>query len=75
MQQTGRSQVISFLSVFLVDADENAIAEAADDAAAIGWYSLEEIRVLPVPASVLECAERLAEARVRSSVRARALTM
>ena len=53
-----------FLSVFLVDADENAIAEAADDAAAIGWYSLEEIRVLPVPASVLECAERLAEARV-----------
>lgn len=48
------------LSVFLVDADRNAIAEAADDAAAIGWYSLEEIRRLPVPASVLECVERIA---------------
>ncbi|WFU09990.1 NUDIX domain-containing protein [Rhizobium sp. CB3090] len=51
------------LSVFLVDADEDAIAEAADDAAALGWYSLEEIRTLPVPASVLECAERLTAAR------------
>ncbi len=49
-----------FLSVFLVEADDDAVAEAADDAAAIGWYSLEEIRGLPVPASVLECAERLA---------------
>lgn len=51
------------LSVFLVDADRDAIAEAADDAAAIGWYSLEEIRTLPVPASVLECVERIAAAR------------
>lgn len=48
------------LSVFLVDADRDAIAEAADDAAAIGWYSVEEIRTLPVPASVLECVERIA---------------
>lgn len=48
------------LSVFLVDADEDAVAEAADDAAAIGWYTLEEVRTLPVPASVLECVERLA---------------
>jgi ADP-ribose pyrophosphatase YjhB (NUDIX family) len=49
-----------FLSVFLVDADEEAAAEAADDAAEIGWYTLEDIRRLPVPPSVLECAERLA---------------
>lgn len=49
-----------FLSVFLVDADPDAIAVAADDAAAIGWFTLEEIRVLPVPPSVLECVERLA---------------
>lgn len=48
------------LSVFLVDADKDAIAEAADDAADIGWYTLEEIRSLPVPASVLECVEKLA---------------
>ncbi|MFT4181035.1 MAG: NUDIX domain-containing protein [Rhizobium sp.] len=51
------------LSVFLVDADRDATAEAADDAAAIGWYTLEEVRTLPVPASVLECVERLATAR------------
>lgn len=51
------------LSVFLVDADEDAVAEAADDAAAIGWYTLEEVRTLPVPASVLECVERLAAAK------------
>ena len=48
-----------FLSVFLVDADADAVAAAADDAAAIGWFTLEEIRVLPVPPSVLECVERL----------------
>lgn len=48
-----------FLSVFLVEADEEVMAEAADDAAAIGWYSLEEIRTLPVPPSVLECAVRV----------------
>jgi ADP-ribose pyrophosphatase YjhB (NUDIX family) len=49
-----------FLSVFLVEADRHLVAEAADDAAAIGWYSVEEIRRMPVPQSVLECAERLA---------------
>lgn len=51
-----------FLSVFLVEADRDAVATAADDAADIGWYSLEEIRQLPVPPSVLECVERLASA-------------
>lgn len=49
-----------FLSVFRVEADGAAIATAADDAAAIGWFTVEEIRRLPVPQSVLECAERLA---------------
>lgn len=49
-----------FLSVFRVEADVDAIAEAADDAADIGWYTVDEIRRLPVPQSVLECAERLA---------------
>ncbi|TCU11058.1 NUDIX hydrolase [Rhizobium sullae] len=47
------------LSVFTVEADGKAIAEASDDAAALGWYTVEEIRRLPVPQSVLECAERL----------------
>lgn len=49
-----------FLSVFRVEADPHVEAIAADDAADPGWYSVEEIRSLPVPASVLECAERLA---------------
>jgi ADP-ribose pyrophosphatase YjhB (NUDIX family) len=49
-----------FLSVFRVEADADLEATAADDAADAGWYTVEEIRSLPVPASVLECAERLA---------------
>ncbi|MEZ2129117.1 MULTISPECIES: NUDIX hydrolase [unclassified Sinorhizobium] len=49
-----------FLSVFTIEAEADAIAEAADDAADLGWYTLDEIRRLPVPQSVLECAERLA---------------
>jgi ADP-ribose pyrophosphatase YjhB (NUDIX family) len=52
-----------FLSVFRVDADQGTEAIAADDAADPGWYTVEEIRNLPVPASVLECAERLAAER------------
>lgn len=48
-----------FLSVFTVEADEDAIVAAADDAADAGWYTLEEICALPVPESVLECAQRV----------------
>ena len=49
------------LSVFTVEADEDAVAVAADDAADIGWFTLAEIRDLPVPPSVLECIERLSK--------------
>ena len=52
-----------FLSVFLVRADASSEAIAADDAADQGWYTLAEIRTLPVPPSVLDCAERLAMGR------------
>lgn len=48
-----------FLSVFRVKADAGSEAIAADDAADAGWFTLEEIRALPVPESVLECVERL----------------
>ncbi len=48
------------LAVFCVEADGAAIAIAADDAADIGWFTVDEIRRLPAPQSVLECAERLA---------------
>jgi ADP-ribose pyrophosphatase YjhB (NUDIX family) len=49
-----------FLSVFRVEADAETVAVAADDAADLGWFTADEIRRLPVPPSVLECAERLA---------------
>lgn len=48
------------LSVFLANVDSLALAVAADDADELGWYTLDEIRALPVPTSVLECAEKLA---------------
>jgi mutator protein MutT len=49
-----------FLSVFRVEADAGTQAIASDDAADAGWYTVDEIRRLPVPPSVLECIERLA---------------
>jgi|GEM_PF-267118 len=49
-----------FLSVFTVKADASSEAIAADDAADQGWYTLEQIRGLPVPASVLDCVNKLA---------------
>lgn len=52
-----------FLSVFRIEADAGTEAIAADDAADAGWYSIEEIRTLPVQPSVLECAEMLAAMR------------
>lgn len=52
-----------FLSVFTVEADLEPQAIAADDAAEAGWYTVDEIRALPVPPSVLHCAERLAAIR------------
>lgn len=51
-----------FLSVFLVDADSTCEAVAADDAADPGWYTIEEIVNLPVPASVVDCVNRLRHA-------------
>jgi len=48
-----------FLSVYTVEADAQAIVLAADDAADAGWYTLDEIRRLPAPDSVVECAERV----------------
>jgi len=48
-----------FLSVFTVEADGEATVVAADDAIDAGWYTLDEIRTLPAPESVVECAERL----------------
>ncbi|WP_296081391.1 NUDIX domain-containing protein [uncultured Agrobacterium sp.] len=55
----GRLTSHFLLSVFLVDADEQTAALAADDAADAGWFTLEEIRRLPASESVLECAERV----------------
>ncbi len=49
-----------FLSVFLVESDDDADPVAGDDASEIGWYTPEEIRALPIPDSVRECVDRLA---------------
>lgn len=51
-----------FLSVFLVDAADDCEAVAADDAGEAGWFTPDEIRDLPSPDSVRECAERLRQA-------------
>jgi 8-oxo-dGTP diphosphatase len=59
----GRTVSHFFLSVFTVTADAATQAIAADDAADAGWFTVDEIRALPVPSSVLECAERLAADR------------
>ena len=48
-----------FLSVYTVEADAEAVVLAADDSADAGWFTLEEIRRLPAPDSVVKCAERL----------------
>ena len=57
----GEGRLVShfFLSVYTVEAESTGDVHAADDAAEAGWYTLEEIRKLPTPDSVLECAERL----------------
>lgn len=47
------------LTVFLVDASPDEIAEARDDAADAGWFTPDEIRALNTPPSVLDCVERL----------------
>lgn len=49
-----------FLSVFRIEADPDVEAVAADDAADPGWYTAQEIRRLPCPPSVRDCAEKLA---------------
>ncbi|MFB2551095.1 NUDIX hydrolase [Ensifer soli] len=43
------------LSVFTVEADPGAVAVAADDADAVGWFTPDEIRRLPAPDSVRDC--------------------
>jgi ADP-ribose pyrophosphatase YjhB (NUDIX family) len=48
------------LHVFLASAFSGDI-KANDDALSAGWYSLEEMRTMPVPQSVLEVATTLSE--------------
>ncbi|WP_338022073.1 NUDIX hydrolase [Allorhizobium sonneratiae] len=53
-----------FLSVFCVDVrGDPQTACASSDAAGLGWFSLKELNDLPVPPSVSDCVERLAQAR------------
>ena len=45
------------LAVHLVEAEDGQQAVAADDAVAAGWFTIDEIRTLPTPPSVVECIE------------------
>ena len=47
------------LTVFLVEASAEEIAEARDDAADAGWFTPDEIRLLRTPPSVIDCVARL----------------
>lgn len=47
------------LTVFRAD-DQGGDPEALDDAKAVGWFTPEEIRALPVPQSMRDCIEMLA---------------
>lgn len=47
------------LTVFLVEASPDEIAEARDDAADAGWFTPDEIRGLNTPPSVIDCVDRL----------------
>lgn len=53
-----------FLSVFKVEETGEAEATAADDALECGWFTADEIRSLPAPASVRQCIERLESERM-----------
>lgn len=65
--QDGPASPTYLLSVFRVDADTMTEAVAADDAAAVGWFTAEEISRLPAPDSVRECIGRLEEDRATVS--------
>ena len=47
------------LTVFIVEASADQIAEARDDAADADWFTPDEVRRLNAPASVMECVDRL----------------
>ncbi|MGJ8569897.1 MAG: NUDIX hydrolase [Hoeflea sp.] len=51
-----------FLTVFLAD-DPGGEPVAMDDAKAVGWFTPEQIRGLPVPQSMVTCMELLAVAQ------------
>ncbi len=51
------------LAVHLAEIDDHQVAIAGDDADALGWFELHEIRDLPVPPSVLECVEYFEQMR------------
>lgn len=55
-----------FLSVFLVDVDQHQEAIADDDAAALGWYTPDEMEALSMPATVRACVSRLVSQRSKA---------
>ena len=62
LPEAGVSNSHFLLSVFQVEADDEARAEAQSDALDAQWFSPEEILDLPTPESVRACILRLAPA-------------
>lgn len=55
--ETGTLTSHYVLAVHLAKASYDQVAAAADDAVEADWYTAQEIRLLPVPPSVMECIE------------------
>jgi len=55
------------LAVHLAEVDDKQIAVAGDDAVALGWFAVHEVRDLPVPPSVMHCIDALERIRVAES--------
>ncbi|MBW3097887.1 NUDIX domain-containing protein [Pseudohoeflea coraliihabitans] len=51
------------LTVFAVRESGNTKPRPLDDAAAVGWFSIEEARRLPMPASMVHCLEQIEAGR------------
>ncbi|MEM6462928.1 MAG: NUDIX domain-containing protein [Pseudomonadota bacterium] len=61
------------LAVHVAEAHHDQQAVAADDAAAVNWFTADEIRRLPIPPSVLECIEHIEAYGLRAAAKVPAM--
>ena len=60
----GKTSSHYVLAVHQAEVDDGDVAVAGDDAVALGWFAMPEIRHLQVPPSVLECLDHLERERI-----------